>query len=117
MTLRTGYGRGSPQWAAAAGDDTKGVDATVSGGLAPHFRLLELGGGKSRQHPERTGGCFANTSDCFLPSSASPCTSAHDSLRRGAPLLRCEWPARPRCGGRPYIFGASAASLLNSSGV
>src|ERR1700720_4981157 len=45
MTLRTGYGRGSPQWAAAAGDDTKGVDATVSGGPAPHFRLLELGGG------------------------------------------------------------------------
>ena len=27
------------------GDDTGGVDATVSGGLAPHFRLLELGGG------------------------------------------------------------------------
>jgi hypothetical protein len=34
-----------PNGAAAAGDDTKGVDATVSGGLAPHFRLLELGGG------------------------------------------------------------------------
>jgi hypothetical protein len=61
MTLRTGYGRGSPQWAAAAGDDTKGVDATVSGGLAPHFRLLELGGGsltpsRSSDVPNETNG-------------------------------------------------------------
>ena len=42
---------------------------------------------------------------------------SHNSLRRGAPLLRCEWPTRPRSGSQPYIFGASAASLLNSSGV